>query len=94
MVARGKAHIGDKTVLDVIDAAARATEGLDDPDAILQAALRACQETMQRMRSQPARIGRARIFGERSVGLDDPGMAGFYVMLQGLRDHEPDSTLH
>jgi len=90
MVVRGKAGVGDKTVLDVLDAAARATEGMHDPKAILQAALRATEETMDRMRGQQARIGRARIFGERSIGLDDPGMAAFLVMLRGLRDAEPE----
>jgi len=84
MAARGKASVGDKTVLDVLDAAARASEGLNDPSAILQAALGATRETMDRLRSKPAQIGRARIFGERSVGLDDPGMVVFQNILIAL----------
>jgi dihydroxyacetone kinase-like protein len=86
MAARGKASLGDKTVLDVLDASARATEGLNDPAKILQAALSATQETMDRLRDKPAQIGRARIFGERSIGLDDPGMVVFRIMLQALPD--------
>jgi dihydroxyacetone kinase-like protein len=86
MAARGKASLGDKTVLDVLHAAARATAGLEDSEAILQAALGATDETISRMRTQPARMGRARVFGERSIGLDDPGMVAFRLMLQGLRD--------
>ena len=84
MAARGKASLGDKTVLDVLHAAAAATSGLDEPAAILQAAVDATDATMTRMRNQPARIGRARIFGERSIGIDDPGMAAFRLMLQAL----------
>jgi phosphoenolpyruvate---glycerone phosphotransferase subunit DhaL len=84
MSARGKASLGDKTVLDVLDAAATATEGLGDPSEILQAALKATQETMDRLRDKPAQIGRARIFGDRSIGLDDPGMVVFQTMLQAL----------
>jgi phosphoenolpyruvate---glycerone phosphotransferase subunit DhaL len=84
MAARGKASLGDKTVLDVLHAAAEATAGLDEPAALLQAAVRATDETITRMRNQPARIGRARIFGERSIGLDDPGMSAFRLMLQAL----------
>jgi dihydroxyacetone kinase-like protein len=84
MTTRGKASLGDKTVLDVLDAAAHATEGLDEPQAILQSALKATQETMDRLRSKPAQVGRARIFGDRSIGLDDPGMAAFRTILQGL----------
>lgn len=86
MTARGKASLGDKTVLDVLDAAARATEGLDEPQAILQSSLKATQETMDRLRSKPAQVGRARIFGDRSIGLDDPGMAAFRTILQGLAE--------
>ena len=87
MAARGRASLGDKTVLDVLDAAARATEGLGDPAAILQSALNATQETMNQLRNKPAQIGRARIFGDRSIGLDDPGMVVFRTMLQALTDN-------
>jgi dihydroxyacetone kinase-like protein len=86
MAARGKAGLGDKTVLDVLHAAADATAGLNEPAEILLAAVRATDATMTHMRNQPARIGRARIFGERSIGLDDPGMVAFRLMLQALGD--------
>ncbi len=88
MSARGKASLGDKTVLDVLDASAAATEGVNDPSAILRAALVATQETMDRLRDKPAQIGRARIFGEKSIGLDDPGMVVFRTMLQALADQK------
>jgi dihydroxyacetone kinase-like protein len=84
MRARGKASLGDKTVLDVVNAAAEATKGLDDPAAILAAARQAAAETMDRFRNEPAKIGRARIFAEKSVGLDDPGMRAFKAILDGL----------
>jgi len=84
MRTRGKAELGDKTVLDALHGAATATDGLSDPDEILVAARDAVTATMDRMRGQQARIGRARIFGERSVGLDDPGMRALLHMLGGL----------
>jgi dihydroxyacetone kinase-like protein len=84
MRARGKASLGDKTVLDVVNAAAEATKGLDDPAAILAAARRAVAETMDRFRGEPAKIGRARIFAAKSVGLDDPGMRAFGAILDAL----------
>jgi hypothetical protein len=43
---------------------------------------------MDHLRSTPAQVGRARIFGDRSIGLDDPGMVVFYTMLLALRDEE------
>jgi dihydroxyacetone kinase-like protein len=84
MMARGKASLGDKTVLDALNAAIRAIEGMDDPAAMLAAATAAVDATLDRMRGEPAKIGRARIFADRSVGLDDPGQVAFREILRGL----------
>ncbi len=86
MQARGKAALGNKTVLDALDAARAATAGLDDPQAILAAATEAAQQALDAFRDKPSQIGRARIFAEKSVGLDDPGMLAFKRMLDGLAD--------
>ena len=83
---RGKASLGDKTVLDALDAAANAAEGKTDPGAILRDATADVEATLDRMRNSQAKIGRARIFGERSVGLDDPGMRAFKEVLRGLQE--------
>lgn len=85
MVARGKAELGQKTVLDVLEAARAASAGLDDPDAIQEAAEKAVQNTLDAFRDEPAQIGRARIFGDKSIGLDDPGMVAFRHMVEALR---------
>ena len=84
MRTRGKAELGDKTVLDTLDAAATAAQGCDDPAACLNAMRTAVAETMEKMRQEPAKIGRARIFGDKSIGLDDPGMLAFRRILDGL----------
>jgi len=84
MMARGKAAVGDKTVLDALDAAIRAAEGKGESVAILEATAAAVDAALERMRGLPCRVGRARIFGERSVGMDDPGMRAFREMLRGL----------
>jgi dihydroxyacetone kinase-like protein len=84
MMARGKASLGDKTVLDALDAAARAAEGRSEQDEILAGAGAAVDATMEQMRGMQAKVGRARIFGERSIGLDDPGMRALREMLRGL----------
>jgi dihydroxyacetone kinase-like protein len=84
MKARGKAELGDKTVIDAIDAAAKAVAGLDDGQAILAAAGAAVDDVIERMRDQPNRVGRARIWAEKSIGLDDPGMVAFRRMIEGL----------
>lgn len=74
MQERGKAELGGKTVLDSLDAVAQATAGLDAPDALADAAARAVDQALDDIRDKPATIGRARIFGEKSIGMNDPGM--------------------
>lgn len=71
---RGKAELGGKTVLDSLDAVAQATSGLDDKNAVAAAASDAVDQALEDFRGKPATIGRARIFAEKSIGLDDPGM--------------------
>ncbi len=85
MQARGKAELGDKTVLDTIDAAGAALGTAEhDPAAMLAAAAAATDQALDRFRDQPSKIGRARIFAEKSVGLDDPGMLAFKAMITAL----------
>jgi phosphoenolpyruvate---glycerone phosphotransferase subunit DhaL len=84
MLARGGAKLGDKTVLDAIDAVAASVHGLDDPLAVGAAATRAGREALERFRKIPSATGRARMFSERSVGLDDPGMLAFVRLSEAL----------
>ena len=74
MQARGKADLGGKTVLDSLDAIAKATAGLTDPGQIATAATTAARQAQDDMRGRVATVGRARIFGEKTIGMDDPGM--------------------
>ena len=85
MMERGRSSLGDKTVLDALEAAATAAEGLDDPADILAAADSAAGETLDAFRDKPNQIGRARIWAEKSIGLDDPGMVAFKRVLEVLR---------
>jgi len=83
---RGKAQIGDKTVLDAmlpaataLRAAATAGAGIE---AALQAALAAAEAGVQATIPLKAQIGRAAWIAERSVGHQDPGATSFYLMLK------------
>ncbi len=82
---RGKASLGDKTVLDAIDAARVEIGDLDDPTAIAEAADRGVAAALDQFRDQPNKVGRARIFGNRSIGLDDPGMLAFKRVVEALK---------
>ena len=74
MQARGKADLGGKTVLDSLDAMAKATAGLEDAQAVAKAAAASAATAQAEMKGRVATIGRARIFGEKTIGMDDPGM--------------------
>ena len=79
---RSQGQLGDKTVLDAIEAARRATEGLDNPTVMVAAADRAIAASIDQFRNLPFRQGRARIFGSKSIGRDDPGMIAFKRIIE------------
>ena len=84
MKQRGKAELGDKTVLDVIAASSQAAKDQSDGSIVLKAINDAVTRTIDEFRSRQSKIGRARIFSEKSIGLDDPGMLAFRKMLEAL----------
>ena len=84
MKQRGKAELGDKTVLDVIAASSKAAKDQSDGSCVLKAINEAVTNTIDEFRSRQSKIGRARIFSEKSIGLDDPGMLAFRKMLEAL----------
>ena len=84
MKQRGKAELGDKTVLDVIAASSQAAKDQSDGSSVLKAINDAVASTIDEFRSRQSKIGRARIFSEKSIGLDDPGMLAFRKMLEAL----------
>jgi dihydroxyacetone kinase len=81
MAARGGAELGDKTVLDILDAIAGALTGKSEPAALTEAAIAAARGTLVAFRDRPCRIGRARMFAEKSVGMDDPGMLAVHEIV-------------
>ena len=83
MIARGGAKLGDKTVLDALDALVHAIDGLDQP-ALREAALKAGPAVLERFRDLPCQIGRARMFADKSIGIDDPGMLAFVKLTQKI----------
>ena len=59
MMERGKGALGDKSVLDILDAVAKAIDGMDDPHAMAAAATAAADAAMDEFREQaePPRPG-------------------------------------
>jgi len=86
IAARGKAQLGDKTILDAlvpsIDAMAAAA-----PDALgmLSAGVQAARDGVESTRDRQSMRGRAAWLGERSIGRQDPGATAYLRFLEGLQ---------
>ena len=81
---RGKAEFGGKTVLDSLDAIYKCMSGLTDLEDIRKAVVLAADEALTEFRDKPATTGRARMFGEKSIGLDDPGMLAMKFIVYAI----------
>jgi dihydroxyacetone kinase-like protein len=83
---RGKAALGDKTMLDAllpaVDAMRAALEAGNGQAEILERGAAAAEAGMQATVSMSARKGRASYLGERSVGHADPGAVAAHLMLK------------
>ncbi|MEH1794952.1 dihydroxyacetone kinase subunit DhaL [Nostoc sp.] len=83
---RGKAQLGDKTMVDVLSPsvdAFRQAVGEGTLEAMQQAVV-AAQKGLQETIPMQARKGRASYLGERSIGHPDPGGTSAYLMLKSL----------
>lgn len=88
VVQRGKANLGDKTMLDSL---APATEAFKQAIAAnlttveaLQKAVAAAEEGMKNTIPIVAKKGRASYLGDRSAGHQDPGATSVYFILRTL----------
>lgn len=83
---RGHAQVGDKTVLDALDASLSVLRG-SRVGAVetLDAMVVAVDEAVERLTPERSVRGRASWLQERSIGLRDPGMIAYRTFLVELR---------
>ncbi|MHC5938718.1 dihydroxyacetone kinase subunit DhaL [Nostoc sp.] len=85
---RGKAQLGDKTMVDVLSPAVAAfRQAVGESKGTLEAmqqAVAAAQIGLQETIPMQAKKGRASYLGERSIGHQDPGGTSAYLMLKSL----------
>jgi phosphoenolpyruvate---glycerone phosphotransferase subunit DhaL len=86
VVARGKAEIGDKTMVDALEPAVTAAESGGTVAERLAAAADAAAEGCASTEPLVARKGRASYLGERSAGHVDPGARSTMLMLRSFAD--------
>ncbi len=95
VVMRGKAELGDKTMVDALSPAVDSLKhSMDDHLSIgqaIQLSAEAAQQGMVDTIPWVARKGRASYLGERSAGHQDPGATSSYLILQAAADTWADS---
>ncbi len=83
---RGKAQLGDKTMLDAllpaVDALAQAAQAGDPIEAAFRNARQAAHDGMVHSTALQARRGRASYLGPRSIGHQDPGATSTYYLFE------------
>jgi len=84
LAARGGASLGDKTVLDALQSIHLALLARPASDDAAHIARDATQSALDEFRGRPNKIGRARMFADKTIGMDDPGMVALLRMVQSL----------
>ncbi len=87
---RGKAKVGDKTLLDVLDPLTKALEGEAQRGASLGDALTVAAETaedaLEATKSMVAQHGKAAAFQEKTIGLQDAGATVGVFLIRRMAD--------
>ena len=85
---RGKAQVGDKTMVDALTPAVEAMEANADKDLLtmLKAAEEGARQGMENTKNYVAKFGRAKSLMERAIGHQDAGATSVYLIFQGMRE--------
>jgi dihydroxyacetone kinase-like protein len=90
VVMRGKANLGDKTMVDAITPAVvamrEALENGADAAQALERATAAAEKGMKDTIPMLAKKGRASYLGERSIGHQDPGATSSYLLIRTMAE--------
>ena len=81
LMVRGRSNLGDKTALDSLDVIRQTVQDIECPEDLHDLAFQAANEAIEAFKMKPNKIGRARMFAEKSIGLVDPGMVAVARMI-------------
>ncbi|TCS81235.1 dihydroxyacetone kinase subunit DhaL [Muricomes intestini] len=86
---RGKAEVGDKTMVDALTPAVEALEANCDKGLLemLRAAEEAAGQGVEDTKKYVAKFGRAKSLMERAIGYQDAGAASVWLIFQGMREY-------
>lgn len=86
---RGKAQVGDKTMVDALAPAVEALEesSEDDLEIALEKAARAAEQGVEDTKEYVAKFGRAKSLMERAVGFQDAGATSVSIIFQAMYEY-------
>lgn len=86
---RGKAEVGDKTMVDALEPAVAAMTEYsgDDFYEMLSAAQQAAQKGVEYTKQLTAKYGRAKFLGERAVGFQDAGATSVWLIFRAMAEY-------
>ena len=89
---RGKAEVGDKTMVDALAPAVEAMEENSRKGLLemLKAAEAAAAAGVEATKKYQAKFGRAKSLMERAVGYQDAGATSVWLIIQGMREFVED----
>jgi len=87
--ARGKAEVGDKTMVDALSPAVDALKANAGADllAALDAAEKAALAGVESTKDLVAKFGRSKTLGERALGHQDAGATSVWIIFRAMRDY-------
>ena len=85
---RGKAEVGDKTMVDAMKPAVDAMSACAGEDLVemLSLAEEAAKEGVEQTKQYVAKFGRAKSLMERAIGYQDAGATSIWIILRAMRD--------
>jgi dihydroxyacetone kinase-like protein len=83
---RGKAKLGDKTILDVLDPSVQAMKIYpgDDIECLFEAALEGASQGLEKELGMMSQHGKAAVFREKTIGMQDPGSVAVQIMINAF----------
>jgi len=87
---RGKAKLGDKTMIDALEPAVLGLKQCVEDNKSLLEGLKSAEEKaeqgVERTKEFVAKFGRAKSMGERAIGYQDAGATTVYIIFKSMRE--------
>lgn len=94
---RGKANVGDKTMIDSLEPAVEGLKesvkkGEEDIFTALKLAEKKASEGVEKSKDYVAKFGRAKSLGERAIGYQDAGATSIWIIFKSMREWVEESV--